>query len=301
MAEHLSVPTVSVIMSIRDGAATVEAAIRSLIRQTLTDWELVLIDDGSCDDGVERAAKAGDPRIRIVRHKESRGLACRLNEAVELSRGKFIARMDVDDICYPERLSTQTNLLLSNPKLDLVASQALVFRGQGDPLGIYPTPVTHDEIAADPLSGFYFPHPTWCGKAEWFRKHLYDERMVRAQDQELLLRAVPTSYLSAVDKILLGYRQESVKLSNSIKGRFLFSCAVWHNAHRSGQYARAMKFTLLHILKFGAEVAAVMLGAGVEKFLIKKRYLRVPAEEITRWRSVWNEMTDAGENRRPQI
>jgi hypothetical protein len=285
-------------MSIRDGAGTVDAAIRSLIRQTLSNWELVLIDDGSRDDGVARAKKAGDSRIRIVRHRESRGLACRLNEAVDLSRGKFIARMDADDICYPERLSCQTNLLLSNPRLDLVASKALVFRGQGDPLGLYPTPVTHNEITAHPFSGFYFPHPTWCGKTEWFRKHRYDERMKRGQDQELLLRAAPTSHLSAVDEILLGYRQEGLKLSNSMKGRFLFSRAVWHDVRRSGQHAQAMKSTLLHVLKFGIEAAAIIVGA--EELLIKKRYLPLSAEEIARWRSVWNEMTDAGEGRPSQ-
>lgn len=288
------------IMSIRDGAATVEACIRSLIRQTFPDWELVLIDDGSRDDGAARAAKFGDPRIRIVRHPEPRGLACRLNEAVDLSRGKFIARMDADDICYPERLAAQTNLLLSDSRLDLVASQALVFRGQGEALGLYRTPVTHAEITAHPIMGFNFPHPTWCGKAEWFRKYRYDERMTKAQDQELLLRAAATSYFSAVDKILLGYRQEGLKLSNSLKGRFLFSSAVWRDARRSGQYAQATKHTLLHLLKFGAEAAAIALGAKAEEILINRRYLRLSAEEITRWRSVWSEMTDAGESRRPQ-
>ena len=298
MANHPPVPAVSVIMSIRDGAATIEACIRSLIRQTFPDWELVLIDDGSRDDGAARAAKFADPRIRIIRHPESRGLACRLNEAVDLSRGKFIARMDADDICYPERLSAQTNLLLSNSKLDLVASKALVFRGQGDPLGLYPTPITHEEITAHPLSGFYFPHPTWCGKADWFRNYRYDERMTRAQDQELLLRAMATSYFSAVDEILLGYRQEGLKLSNSMKGRFLFSRAVWHDARRSRQYAQATKRTLLHILKLSAEVATITVGA--EEFLIKKRYLPLSADEIARWRSVWSEMTDADEGRRPQ-
>ncbi|MBI3705159.1 MAG: glycosyltransferase family 2 protein, partial [Rhizobiales bacterium] len=260
-------------------------------RQTFPDWELVLIDDGSRDDGATRAAKFGDPRIRIVRHPESRGLACRLNEAVELSRGKFIARMDADDICYPERLAAQTELLLSDSRLDLVASKALAFRSQGEPLGLYPTPVTHTDIAADPISGFKFPHPTWCGKAEWFRKHRYDERMTRAQDQELLLRAAATSHFSAVDKILLGYRQEGLKLSNSMKGRLLFAAATWRDARRSGHYAQAAKHSLLNLLKFGAEAAAIALGAGAEEFLIKRRYLRLSAEDIAQWRSVWNEMT----------
>src|ERR1035437_5793556 len=68
------VPIVSIIMSMRDSAATLDSAIRSIIWQTLTDWELVLIDDGSRDDSATRVAAFGDPRIRIIRHEESRGL-----------------------------------------------------------------------------------------------------------------------------------------------------------------------------------------------------------------------------------
>src|SRR5450759_3790092 len=100
-------------MSMRDSAATLNFAIRSIIWQTLTDWELILINDGSHDDGAARAAKFGDPRIRIRRHDESRGLAYRLNEAVRLARGEFIARMDADDICYQERLAVQVGGLRS--------------------------------------------------------------------------------------------------------------------------------------------------------------------------------------------
>lgn len=297
MADNSVVPTVSVIMSVRNGAATLDVAVRSLIRQTFSDWELILIDDGSRDDGMARVAEAGDPRIRIVRHEESRGLACRLNEAVDLSRGKFIARMDADDICYPGRLMAQTDLLRSNSKLDLVASKALVFRGPGDPLGLFPSPMINAGVIADSASGFYFPHPTWCGKADWFRKHRYDERMTRAQDQELLLRAAATSYFSAVDKILLGYRQERLKLSNSMKGRFLFCRAVWRDAQGTEQYAKATKRTLLHVLKFGAEATAVTLGA--EEFLIKSRYLPLEPEDVAGWCDVWREMTDSDGDGRP--
>jgi glycosyltransferase involved in cell wall biosynthesis len=141
------------------------SAIRSIIWQTLTDWELILIDDGSRDDSAARAAKFGDPRIRIIRHDESRGLACRLNEAVRLARGEFIARMDADDICYPQRLAAQVALLRSDSSLDVVTCKALVFRGEGDPVGIFPGAIDHVGITSRPLSGFRFPHPAWCGRA----------------------------------------------------------------------------------------------------------------------------------------
>ena len=94
MIDSVSRPAVSVIMSILEGAATIDAAVKSVVCQTFTDWELILIDDGSRDGGADRVAKFNDSRIRIVRHHERKGLACRLNEAVRLARGDIIARMD---------------------------------------------------------------------------------------------------------------------------------------------------------------------------------------------------------------
>jgi glycosyltransferase involved in cell wall biosynthesis len=287
--ESLPVPIVSVIMSIRDSAATVNSAVGSLIRQTFSDWELILIDDGSRDDGAARAARFNDPRIRIIRHEEHRGLAYRLNEAVDLARGEFIARMDADDICYPERLDTQLRLLQSNSRIDVVASKALVFRRQGEIIGVMSPPPTHDEIIACPYRGFMFPHPTWCGKAAWFRKHQYDERMWLAQDQELLLRAAASSRFAAIDKILLGYRKEHISLSKSIQGRMLFSRAVWQHARRSKDQARAAAQIMVNLGKFAAETAAIGLGA--EEWLLKQKFVSLlTREETTRWRAVWNDM-----------
>ena len=288
------IPVVSIIMSMRDNAATVEAAIRSIIWQTLADWELVLIDDGSRDDSAARAAAFGDPRIRIVRHEDARGLACRLNEAVGLARGEFIARMDADDICYPERLAVQVSALRSDPGTDVLASKAVVFRRQGEIVGVMPAPVTHDEIAARPYRGLPFTHPTWCGRAAWFRKHQYDERLWITQDQELLLRAADFSRFAAVDKILLGYRKERVGLLKSIQGRLIYSHAIWRHARQSGTYVRMAIDIGLHFVKFAAEVAAAGLGA--EEWLLKQKLLSsLTPEEAARWRMIWSDVSNANE------
>jgi glycosyltransferase involved in cell wall biosynthesis len=98
-------PTVSVIMSMRNSASTVDAAIRSVRLQTHRDWELIVIDDGSVDQSSAIVEGFHDERIRLVRETGSAGLATRLNQAVALSRCEFIARMDADVICFPERLS----------------------------------------------------------------------------------------------------------------------------------------------------------------------------------------------------
>src|SRR3977135_2951826 len=98
-------PLVSVIMSVLNGAATVGAAVRSIQMQTLQDWELIVNDNGSSDNTGSIVSGFGDSRIRLIREAPGAGLATRLNQAAALSRGEFIARMDADDVCFPERLA----------------------------------------------------------------------------------------------------------------------------------------------------------------------------------------------------
>jgi glycosyltransferase involved in cell wall biosynthesis len=284
-------------MSMRDSAKTLNSAIHSIIWQTLTDWELILIDDGSRDDSAVRAAEFGDPRIRIIHHDKSRGLACRLNEAVRLARGEFIARMDADDICYPERLAVQVGVLRSDSGIDVLASKAVVFRRQGEIVGVMPAPATHDEIVARPYRGFPFTHPTWCGKATWFRKYQYDERLWITQDQELLLRAAGSSRFAAVNKILLGYRKERIGLGKSLRGRMIFSAAIWRHAQQSGAYARAATDIALQLAKFAAD--AIATGLGSEEWLLKQKLnSSLAPEEAEQWRRVWREVSRASEKRR---
>ena len=277
----------------RDSAATVEAAIRSIIWQTLPDWELVLIDDGSRDDSAARAAAFDDPRIRIVRHEDARGLACRLNEAVRLAHGEFIARMDADDICYPNRLAMQVSALRSDPAIDVLASKAAVFRRQGEIVDVMPVPTTHDEITARPYRGFPFTHPTWCGRAAWFQKHQYDERLWITQDQELLLRAAGCSRFAGLDSILLGYRKERMDIFRNLRGRLLYTGIILRHARQSGAYLSVAAETALQIAKSVAELAAI--GVGAEEWLFKKKLIPPTPEEVAQWRTIWSDISSANE------
>jgi hypothetical protein len=287
---------VSIVMSMRDGAATVSLAVRSLLAQTLTDWELILIDDGSRDDGVARVVALNDPRIRIVGHDRSEGLPKRLNQAVALARGKFIARMDVDDVCYPERLARQIGLLESRPDLDLVSCGAIVFHGDGRAVGCFRVETDHSRIIARSGSGFYFPHPTWCGRAEWFRQNPYDERMLKAQDQELLLRSMATSCFGAVEGILLGYRQERIQLAKVLMGRRLFAGALWRAGKRNQQRLSAISAITVQMMK-GA-IDTLTIGLGLHKMILWRRYRPPTADECSTWMETWAEL--AGNERDDQ-
>lgn len=115
-------PLLSVLMPVRNEERYLPGALDSLFRQTLTDWELVAVDDGSCDatPAILAAAAARDPRVRVIRLPGS-GLVPTLNAGLSACRGELLARMDGDDICHPRRFQQQAAHLQAHPEIGLVA------------------------------------------------------------------------------------------------------------------------------------------------------------------------------------
>ncbi len=117
-------PRVSVLLPVYNAAETIGAAIDSIRDQTLTDWELIVADDGSTDRSAKIIAEkaTGEPRIRL-HNFEHRGLVATLNDTIDLARGPYLARMDADDESAPDRLGLQADYLDKNPHTGLVASR----------------------------------------------------------------------------------------------------------------------------------------------------------------------------------
>jgi glycosyltransferase involved in cell wall biosynthesis len=121
-------PLVSVVLPMRNAAHTIDPCLQSIVKQTYPHFEVVLVDDGSSDESLSRATLwcQRDRRIRLVRQPPL-GLVAALNEALSLAKGRFIARMDADDIMYPDRLRAQVAFLDAHPHIHLVATQVEVF------------------------------------------------------------------------------------------------------------------------------------------------------------------------------
>lgn len=269
----------------RDAERTLAQALASLESQSCPDWELILIDDGSRDASVRIAQRFAGPRLRIVVDGLRKGLAARLNEAVDLARGKYLARMDADDVCYPERFERQVAFLEARADVSLVGSSAVVFEGNGAALGVLAARTTHAEICARPWAGFYLPHPTWMGRIGWFRANRYNERNSRAEDQELLLRARASSRFAALPEPLLGYRQDRIELGKVLRGRLDFTRALL----RESAVRRA---PLLALRGVGGQLAKAAfdtfaLTTGMERRLLAHRARPLPAGAAERWREVW--------------
>lgn len=275
----------------RNSAATVGAAVQSVQLQTLRDWELIAIDDGSTDQSSSIVSAFHDPRIRLVKEPSSAGLAPRLNQAVAITRGDFIARMDADDICFPERLERQVERLQQDPKLDVLGCGALVFTDEAQLLGELPVGLTHSEITARPFVGFPFPHPTWCGRAAWFHANPYDSELMYSEDQDLLLRSFRHSKFGALETVLLGYRQNRLALAKLVPGRRTLIGSLWRYGWRSGEVLPALMGIATHLAKGGVDI--VTIGLGLNRLMQRQRLKPVSSSVALQWQELQQDLQAA--------
>ncbi|WP_262964758.1 glycosyltransferase family 2 protein [Methylobacter psychrophilus] len=122
----MSSPKITVLLPVYNGEEFVEQAILSILAQTFTDFELLVINDGSTDKTVEILAQCNDPRIRLI-HQENMGLATTLNYGISLAQGRYIARQDHDDLSLPTRLEKQWEYMENNPDCALLGTCAEIW------------------------------------------------------------------------------------------------------------------------------------------------------------------------------
>jgi len=209
-------------MSVFNGGDYLSLAVKSIINQSYKDWELIIIDDGSTDGSVDILQSLNDARIIIVQDRENKGLSARLNQAIDMVRGRYLARMDHDDISHPNRLDEQVTYLEKHPNIDLVATKCITINESNQPMGSLPFASKHKDICVRPWMGFPMPHPSWMGRTSWFRCHYYkDPAPFCCEDNELLLRTYGISHFHAIDLELLAYRvREYNSLNKLIKTRY---------------------------------------------------------------------------------
>ena len=268
-------PLVSVLLPCRNGQRTVGAAIASLLDQTLENFEIIFLNDGSTDSTLQIVQAFKDPRIRVCGDTSGRGLPYRLNEGVRLARGQFIARMDADDLCFPSRLQKQVDFLTNNQSVDLVGCRAVVFRDDGSVIGLLPFAATHLEICARTWRNIPLPHPSWMGRREWFIKNPYRIPEVhRAEDQELLLRTCNYSTFACMDDVLLAYRQGDFQLRRTLVARR----ALWLVQIRHFWAQRAhlswVRSTAISLVKVAIDCLAAL--PGLQRIFFFRMHANVP-------------------------
>ncbi len=301
MADRLAgdvTPLVSVAMPVYNAGDYLRKAVLSILNQTFTHWELLIIDDGSTDLALQTIKDFVDPRIRIFHDGTNRGLAARLNEAMYLARGQFFARMDQDDVSYPSRFARQLQALQQNPRLDVVAARAITIDENDAMTGLFPYAISHREIGARPWRGFYFPHPTWMGKIEWFRKHRYAvPAPYFCEDQELLLRTYPESQFATVNEILFGYRVRSqVDFRKLQKTRLAVFKIQWRCFGNTGQPG----YMLLALATLAGRIVRDHMSRIGPAFC--RSSPRIRNDDVsTQWRAVLDQLADLDRGAKPRL
>ena len=179
-------PEITILMPVRNGEKYIKESIDSILKQTFTDFELLIMDDGSTDRTVERIERYTDERIRLIRRKHN--FIRNLNEGLELALGAYIARMDADDIMHTERLRIQLKRMKKNPNITVCGTWAKIFSDKGNERNVF-----HfgHEIICEPvlelLKYNMLLHPSVMVKKEFlFNHHIKYQNYPYVEDYKLL-------------------------------------------------------------------------------------------------------------------
>ncbi|MDG5492244.1 glycosyltransferase [Psychroserpens sp. SPM9] len=206
-------PKISVLMPVYNCAAFVEDAVASILEQTLTNFELIIIDDASTDETVSKVKKFKDSRIQLIEKSVNSGHTNSLIHGVTIANGQYIARMDGDDISLPDRFKKQADFLDAHPDVVLCGS-AHVILGTDK---IVKRPESHEAIKIELLQKNCFTHPSVMIRNSVLKANQlnYDEAFSVTQDYDFWVRLIPFGTLHNLPDVLLKYRihdnQVSVK------------------------------------------------------------------------------------------
>lgn len=213
-----AVPRVTVFIPAFNVECYIEDAIDSVLQQTFTDFELLIIDDGSTDATPEIVAGyKDDARIRIVTNAENLGRPATRNKGLELARGELIAFLDGDDLCSPERLERQVAYLDAHLDIDGLGTWMTTVDEQGHGSGhiYYEEALTPDEIACEMLIGCAIAQPTMMVRLRAISAFRYDPAFPVAQDYELWVRMIATCRFANLPQALTQYRQHATQATTA--------------------------------------------------------------------------------------
>lgn len=209
-------PIVSVLMSVYNGEQFLCDAIESILFQSLRDLELIVVNDGSTDATAEilRGYQQKDSRLRVF-HQDNLGLIESLNRGAGFSRGKYIARMDADDIAPKNRLALQVNFLEKQKELAVVGGSIDVINASGIKLETCHFPTSDEEIKSTLVSGTCpICHPATVMRAQAFRSvGGYRKAFAEAEDYDLWLRLADGFRLANLEAVVLRYRRHQGQVS----------------------------------------------------------------------------------------
>ena len=212
-------PKVSVIMSVYEGERYLRQSVESILNQSFTDIEFLIIEDGSGDDTWDILTEyaSQDQRVVLVRNQENIGLTKSLNRGLAQATGKYVARQDADDVSFPGRLATQIEFLQKHDQVGLLGTAYHLVDEQGQTIETMHPPETDTEIRWQMLF-----HNAFCHTSVMFKRALlkekslsYDETLTSSQDYELWVRMLQQTSGANLQTPLVAWRRGEKAISNT--------------------------------------------------------------------------------------
>lgn len=216
--------TISIVMSVYNTEKHVGSAILSIIKQTFTDWELVVVDDGSSDNSVKILEEFAsvDKRINLLKNNENKGLSYSLNYGISMAKSDLICRMDADDICNLNRLQLQYQYMVDHPDVDLLSGWYVEIDEFNNIIGAphCPEELNNDSVKLKETLIKYnvLVHPATIFKKDIFMKVKgYRTIFKGAVDYDLWLRMSEVGKIARTSDVVLFYRRhkDSVTIKNN--------------------------------------------------------------------------------------
>ena len=223
-ARKIPVKKLTIAMNVYNGMPYLAEAVESILAQTYTDFELLIVNDGSTDGSSDYLATLSDPRIRII-DQENQGCSAASNVAIQQCNTPYLARMDADDVAHPERMELQLAFLEQHPEVGLLGAQTACMGDRSAGRSIM-LPLSHEEIWKSLNQGFHaMAHPTLMMRTELIRRiGGYWSYRLADDDVDVMLRMGEIAQLANHDATLLQYRVRQDSISGVDVEGMRFSC-----------------------------------------------------------------------------
>jgi glycosyltransferase involved in cell wall biosynthesis len=212
-----TIPCVSVLMPVHNAGVHLEPAVRSILAQSFSDFEFIVVDDASTDGSDRVLASFGDPRIRVVRSETNLGVVGALNLGLDCCRGRYVARMDADDLSHPDRLSAQVAFMEDRPDVALCGTDIdiLCELKTDRRTTSWVVPGGSELLRFRMLFDNPFCHPTVMMRTALLRRHAfrYDAQAPHAEEFDLWRRISEVAGIANLDRRLLTYRIHDSQVS----------------------------------------------------------------------------------------
>lgn len=211
----MSIPKITVLMPVYNGGKYLYESIDSILKQTFSDFDFLIINDGSTDNSAEVITSFSDPRIRYIENEKNIGLIATLNKGLGLAQGKYIARMDQDDVSLRDRLSQQVSFLDTHPEVAVLGTAVQLIGSDGTILDL-PLCFPSSSNCIEWSMHFYCPiaHPSVLMRKDVvMRANGYAVEALHAEDYDLWVRLSETAQLVNLDQILLKLRKHETNIT----------------------------------------------------------------------------------------